>query len=99
MRLIGVQWCRKANQNMVIHVMVQVLVKLPSHVGASPPVSFEWSPCGVEEMLLVAWRDGNIVVLSMSTPDRYASTRTASIHVLSTSLLLLTYTLYLLLSR
>lgn len=62
-------------------VVVQVLVKLPSHVSASPPVSLEWSPCGVEEMLLVAWRDGNIVVLSMSTPDRHAST-SYSIHEL-----------------
>lgn len=49
----------------------QVLVKLPRHVGGSgKPVNLEWSPSGVEEMLLVAWRDGNIIVLSMSAPNR-----------------------------
>jgi hypothetical protein len=49
----------------------QVLVKLHRHFGTSKPINFEWSPAGVEEMLLMAWRDGNITVLSMSSPDRY----------------------------
>lgn len=50
----------------------QVLVKLPRHINtSSKPISLEWSPAGVEEMLLVAWRDGNITVLSMTSPSRY----------------------------
>ena len=49
----------------------QVLVKLPRHFGTGKPTNVEWSPSGVEEMLLVACCDGNITVLSMSSPTRY----------------------------
>ena len=50
----------------------QVLVKLPRHFGTGKPTNVEWSPSGVEEMLLVACSDGNITVLSMSSPARYS---------------------------
>ena len=49
----------------------QVLVKLNRHFGPGKPTNVEWSPPGVEEMLLIACSDGNITVLSMSSPTRY----------------------------
>jgi hypothetical protein len=59
----------------------QVLVKLPVYLDTAPAISIEWSPAGVEEMLLVACEDGNLYVLSMSSPSRCAPKPNASLRL------------------
>jgi hypothetical protein len=48
----------------------QVLIELPSSQATQSIQAFEWSPQSTEEMLLVAWEDGAMAILSMSHPDR-----------------------------
>lgn len=51
----------------------QVWVRMPKALETSPVDSIEWSPIGIEEMLLFKCSD-RVGVLSMSSPDRCAFT-------------------------
>jgi hypothetical protein len=55
----------------------QVLVQLPSTKAVQNLQALEWSPQSTEEMLLIAWEDGTIAVLSMSDPERCTMTSNA----------------------
>jgi hypothetical protein len=51
----------------------QVLIELPASQATQQIHAFEWSPQSTEEMLLIAWEDGAMAVISMSHPDRCVS--------------------------